>query len=231
MVSIWTGAKKPCGMIVLALTAFAGNALADFLTPSFRGLADTTYQAWDVFTSLEGPNPPDVALSNPNGIPNVRELTGAGFVPSSGNLYVQAGVGDFEATVPDYNLGGGFVTNVVVQVRTQGSTLDLDSVLWNGMAWDESELLFEQPLGGGFGGVVQDWMFAWNLLPGSTAVNVLTFQAADLSLSLDRLSIDTQTVAVPEAGTLLLGSGSFGLVAAALYLQRRRGRDGSTRRS
>lgn len=204
------------------LLAGASSAQAAFVIPAFRGQADTTYQAWDVFTSLAGPNAPDVALVNPNGVPNVREFTGAGFIPASGNLYVQAEIGDFEVTVPDYNLGGGFATNVVVQFRTQGSPLDLDSILWNGVAWDDSELLLEVPLGG-FGGFLQEWKFEWDNVPGSPAENVLTFLASDVSLSLDVLSVDTQTVvAVPEAGTLLFTATSAALVAAGLWRRRSR---------
>lgn len=212
------------GLVVLAtLFALIPAARAAFVVPAFRGGANTTFQEWEVFDSLAGPNGPEAGtLANPNGLPNLRELTGAGFVPGSGNIYVDSEIGDFEATVPDYGLGAGHATNVVAQIRTLGATLDVGTVLWNGIAPASSVKLAEAPLGG-FGGVMQEWKFEWNLLPGNLSLDVLTFKAASANLSLDRVSIDTQAVVVPEAGSLTLGLLAASSVGA-WALRRRSGR-------
>lgn len=202
-----------------ALFATAAAAQADFLVPAFRGGPDTTFQQWEVFNSLEGPNPPDVANVNPNGTANVVETTGQGFVTSGGNIYSPTAVTDFIATIPDFGYGAGYATNVVVQIRAQGSDLDVSSVLWNGIAPDSTTLLFSQVLGG-FGGTLRDYAFEWSGLPGNLALNTLTFHAAESSMSLDRLAVDTQAVAIPEVNALWLA----GLACcAAAGLARRRG--------
>lgn len=204
---------------VAALLASFAVAQADFITPAFRGGTDTTYQRWEAFLTPTGPNPPDVADVNPNGTADLVELSGQSFVTSGGNIYSFAVATDFDVTVPDYNYGAGYVTDVVVQIRTQGTGIDLSSVLWNGISPDDSELLFEQLLGG-FGGALQDWKFTWDDLPGNIAVNLLSFNAQGSSMSLDRLAIDTQATAVPEASTLML----VGVAACSLAVLRLRGR-------
>ena len=199
---------------VAALLVSAAALQADFLVPAFRGGPDTTYQQWEVFQSPGGPNPPDVANFNPNGTANVVETTGSAFLTSGGNIYSPAVATDFIATIPDYGYGAGYITDVVVQIRIQGTDLDVSSVLWNGVAPDSTTLLFSQVLGG-FGGTLRDYAFEWNGLPGNLALNALTFQAAGSSMSLDRLAVDTQTAAIPEANALLLaGLASGGIVVA-----------------
>lgn len=179
-------------------------------------------QQWDVFVSPGGPNPPDVANVNPNGTADVIETTGGAFVISGGNIYSFSVPIFFEVTVPDYGLGAGFLTDVVVQIRVQGTDLDTSSLLWNGIAPDDTELLFTQALGG-MGGSLNDWKFAWSGLSGNVAENLLTFNALGSSMSLDRLAVDTKAVAVPEANTwLLLGLFGIGLSFAARCRRRLR---------
>jgi hypothetical protein len=106
-----------------------------------------------------------------------------------------------------------------VQIRTQGTDLDVSSVLWNGVAPDSTTLLFSQVLGG-FGGTLRDYAFEWTGLPGNLALNTLTFRAAESSMSLDRLAVDTQTAAIPEANALLLA----GLAVGGVFVARIRAR-------
>lgn len=195
----------------MAVAMLSVATQAAFITPTFRGEANTTYQAWNEFVTPEGPNAPDVALSNPNGTPDAVDLSGASFVTSGGNIYVQGGLLQLKATIPDYALGNAAKTNVVVQVRTLGSIIDTDTVLWNGVAFDHATLLVDTPLVGGFGGVIQEWAFEWDNLPGNFSLNTLLITGADLSVSLDRLSVDTQAVPVPEVSSL-------GLLAACSVL-------------
>lgn len=179
------------------------SAQAAFVVPGFRGEANTTYQEWNVFSSTGGPNAPDVANSNVNGTANVVELSGGAFVTSGGNIYSPTFVTSFSVTVPDFNLGSGYVTNAVIQIRTQGTNVDTASVLFNGAAAQSATLLYSEVLGG-FGGNLEDWEFVFSNVPGNLSLDTITFHASGSSMSLDRLSVDTQAVAVPEASSLVM---------------------------
>lgn len=206
----------------LAVCASSQSVFADFVTPAFRGSANSTYQQWNVFTATTGPNDPDVALSNPNGTPDVVETTGSAFVTGGGNIYSFAAATSFDVTVPDFDLGAGYLTSVVVQIRTQGTPLDTSSILWNGLAPTDSELMHEEVLGG-FGGALQDWKFEWTDLAGNTASNLLNFSASGSSMSLDWLAVDTVAVeAVPEAGSLAMMFAAGLTTVGYLRLRRRR---------
>ncbi|MFO0948975.1 MAG: hypothetical protein U1D30_24200 [Planctomycetota bacterium] len=213
----WLRMAAICGLMMIG---FSSMVRADFVVPSFRGEALTTYQQWDVFSSTTGPNAPDVANDNAAGTANVVETTGLAFVTGGGNIYSFAGATAFEVTVPDFGLGAGYLTNVVVQIRTQGTDVDTASLFFDGIVPTSTELLFEQALGG-FGGVLRDWKFEWTGIFGSIDLHQLDFAASGSSMSLDRLAIDTQVVAVPEAGSLALGSCGVLLVAGLRRLRRR----------
>jgi hypothetical protein len=188
------------------------DAKAAFLPPSFRGQAQTTYQEWNVFSTPEGPNVPDVANNNPNGTADVRDVALVSFVTGSGNIYALGGVLEIEAQIPAFDLGSAKRTNVVVQILSLGAVLDVDSVTWNGLEADSSSLLSDGPLGGQFGGRRQEWSLSWDLVPGNTSADVLYFKAASESMSLDRLSIDTQAVVVPETGSVMMVSLAVAMV-------------------
>lgn len=167
---------------------------AEFTIPDFRGAPQTTYQAWNVFTSATLPNLPDVANQNPNGSATLQELTGGSFLTSGGNIYSFAVATSFELLIPDYNLGPDATTKVVLQLRTQGATVDLASILFNGQPASSAELLYEEPLGG-FGGILRDWKFEWDAVPGNVAMNTIRFSAEGSSMSLDRVALDTLAMA------------------------------------
>ncbi|HAC91780.1 MAG TPA: hypothetical protein DCF63_14305 [Planctomycetaceae bacterium] len=187
----------------LACSVLSLNLNAAFVVPEFRGLAETTYQEWNVFTSANGLNLPDVANVNPNGTASVQELTGGAFLTSGGNIYSFAVATSFDVLVPDYGLGTQATTRVVLQLRTQGSTVDLASVTFNGQPFDSAELLYEEPLGG-FGGTLRDWRFEWSAVSGNVGMNTIQFDAEDSSMSLDRVSVDTQALAVAMPAPVLV---------------------------
>lgn len=189
--------------VVLGIAFDLVSAQAAFVVPGFRGGANTTYQEWNVFSSTGGPNAPDVANSNVNGAANVVELSGGAFVTSGGNIYSPTFVTSFSVTVPDFNLGSGYITNAVIQIRTQGTNVDTASVLFNGAAAQSATLLHSEVLGG-FGGNLEDWEFVFSNVPSNLSLDTITFHASGSSMSLDRLSVDTQAVAVPEASSLVM---------------------------
>lgn len=203
-----------------AFCAAASSSLAAFIVPDFRGSPNSTHQEWNNFTSaLNGPNLPDVANNNPNGTAQLIQTVPGAFVTSGGNIYSPGSPLSFTITTPDFNLGAGYLSTAVLQIRTLGTLPNLNSATFNGLAADSAELLFEQPLGG-FGGFLRDWRFQWNNVPGNVASNVFAFASAESSMSLDRASIDTIARPVPEPGSIVLLS-LVGL--PALGFMRRRG--------
>jgi hypothetical protein len=81
--------------------------------------------------------------------------------------------------------------------------VDLESITFNGQAADSAELLYEEPLGG-FGGILRDWMFEWSAVSGNVGINTIHFKAAGSSMGLDRVSVDTQALAVAMPAPLLV---------------------------
>ncbi|MBX9654394.1 hypothetical protein K2Y11_12335 [bacterium] len=203
---------------VFGLAFSLTSVQAAFVVPGFRGEANTTYQEWNIFSSTAGPNAPDVANSNVNGTANVVELSGGAFVTSGGNIYSPTFVTSFSVTVPDFNLGSGYITNAVIQIRTQGTNVDNSSVLFNGVSAVSATLLHSEVLGG-FGGNLEDWEYVFSNVPSNLSLDTITFHAAGSSMSLDRLSVDTQAVAVPEVSSFLM----IGVAAATVFgIARRR---------
>jgi len=207
------------GAAALVVSLSANSVFGAFITPTFRGDANTTYQEWNIFSSATGANAPDVASSNLNGTASATETTGTAFVTSGGNIYSFAAATAFNVVIPDFDLGSGYITNAVVQIRTQGTELDTASILFNGVAASSATLLYTEALGG-FGGALEDWEFVFTNVAGNIASDLITFQASGSSMSLDKISVDTQAVAVPEAGTLLLSGMS--VLGIWFYVRRRR---------
>ncbi len=182
--------RVPAVFAAFLLFGISTSALGEFVVPTFRGQALATYQEWNIFTSATGANFPDVADNNPNGSASLVETTGAAFITSGGNFYSFAGLTEFMASVPEFDLGPEAMTSAVVQIRTLGTLLDTASVTFNGVPADSVEILYEEPLGG-FGGVLRDWKFTWSEVGGNAQTNIVHFRSVESSMSLDRLAIDT----------------------------------------
>ncbi len=112
-----------------------------------RGDAGSTYQEWrgtanggspslagggENFTTLYGLNQPDDNYINPNGIATAQYLDGTrnstgrtyGFLISgSQNIYSFFASADWELFVPDYNLGSGATTTVILQLDVSGNEI------------------------------------------------------------------------------------------------------------
>ncbi|QDU57642.1 hypothetical protein [Aeoliella mucimassa] len=167
-----------------------------------RSDANSSYAAWDMFTSAEGgDNLPDVGQHNAAEA-NVVETSdpAVAFLTSSGNIYSFSAATDFDVTMPAIDLGAGASTSVVLQVVTQGSELDYSSVRLSyddgdqGITPDSTAELGRIELGG-FGGELVTTLFAWDLDGVSTSSFLLEFNASAESMSLDEVILDTLAMA------------------------------------
>jgi hypothetical protein len=203
---------------VVALLAAPVPALANFVVPDginynwTRGSTpNSAFAQWEVFTSTAGPNSPDVGSFTggtfAGGAPawNTFDRNPFSFVTGGGNIYSFGGVVAPQVDIPNFGLGAGYVTTVLLQVRTQGTEVDPASVLIGGVAPVQTTELFRQTLGG-FGGSLVDTLYRFEI-PGNAAGYTLQFQASGSSMSLDRVAVDTFTVVPAPGAAVLLGVG------------------------
>jgi hypothetical protein len=227
---------------LFVVSATTGVAQAAFISPTgwTRPTDDTsavntltTYQEWETFSSVSGPNAPTnipETVEGPDHNPNSGTQTvfdsaapGSGaFITGGGNIYSFGGAIDPAIIIPVYGLAG-LKTQVLLQIRSQGSELSDDRVNVDigsgpvdietlpGYSYTE---LFRQALGG-FGGSLVDhaWTFDLPGIPSSFRVDV---DNTTSSISLDRVSVDTLSTVPEPAG---LGAVALG---ALMALRRRR---------
>lgn len=184
-------APLACTAAILA----GGSSAQGFVTPEgfgwSRGAADSSYYEWDDFASATQANAPDVGAF-PGGGASVTETTGLAFVTSTGNIYSFTTLLEFEVVAPAQALAGG-TTTVLLQTRTQGREVDHDTLLCNGFVAAEYVELYRLNLGPQdvFGGDLVDGL--WRFEVPATGTVTITFSATDLSMSLDRVAVDTLT--------------------------------------
>ncbi|MDM4014573.1 PEP-CTERM sorting domain-containing protein [Roseiconus lacunae] len=206
-----------------AMSAWSVSAVAAPLTaasssdPRFGwdfGEAGSINAEWDSFTTPVGApgNLPDVAHFGSGANSVLTGNTPGAFIVSSGNIYSFSGTPDFTATIDTSDLAGDY-TRVVAQIVTQGTAMDLSSVLLDGIA----------PTIAGFGGSAAGYMAIWDLATsgGPATSYSLDFNATGPHLSLDQLQVDafSQSVAfatpaaVPEPAAMasLAALGVFGV--------------------
>lgn len=193
-----------------------GTSAQGFVTPDgfgwSRGSAGTSYFSWDDFASATLANAPDAGafpVPLPGGwvSPTVQETSGTAFVTSTGNIYSFTTVLSFEAVVPAEPVSGG-TTTVLLQTRTMGREVDHATLLCNGVAPVEHVELYRLNLGPQdvFGGDLVDafWRFE---VPATGAVTI-AFDATDVSMSLDRLEVDTYSEVGAACAADVNGDGS-----------------------
>lgn len=216
------------------------------LAPWTRGSANTTYQGWDRFTSKSLPNNPNNASllnevdANPNNLYGTATLTQlvtpvAPIIPpgilltSGGNIYSPVYATQFSLAVPNANLGAGYQTNFLIQVRASTGLFDLSSFQVNGLPLSgllnfSQQLLNTATYDSGQGGDASaiDYKFEFSL-PGNSALDTITFGSDGPGLSFDKLSVDTSISAVPEPSSLAM-VGLFA-VSGLMAIRRHRNRN------
>jgi hypothetical protein len=166
------------------------------------------------------PDPPrvDAAAVNPAGTAAVFETTGAALVTGGGNIYSPFAQVAMRAEVPNYALGDGYVTHVLLQIRTQGTELDLGSLAVNGapattLANYSHQAVYTASLGAA--GSLVDHKFEFTLA-GNGALDAITWTTLETSSSQDKVSIDTLAAPVPEPASALLLVAGAGLVCTVV---------------
>jgi len=241
--------------LTLALISLAGLTMTaraqffSFLDVDFTNATYTASAQWDDFDSPGGPNNPDVEfnvveMGGPTSITdfNAYDTNAPGngaFITSTGNIYTE--VGNTAPTIMS-DLSTFKATNLVFQIETLGSTLDLDSVRLNydgeSMAPHFTELVTSVVLGGVFGGIGQLYAFQWDLSDTGDSTDfslldapefTITAEALTTSMSISALRIDFagadsllaadfEQFVVPEPTTSALVISGFALLA---YRRRR----------
>lgn len=201
----WLGATACSTLICLA----ALPTQADFLTPTWRGQANTEHAAWLNFTqAFNSPNLPDIAVDLPTANATLTCSTSTAFITGSSNIYsFQSPLSiqiDDSANYP--------VQSVVLQVATMGAPLDSDSLRMIALDAEgepylafpiRSQKLNSTDLGSGetFGGADETWIFQWDFsaAPFEGTWSIL-FSSASSSMSLVAAAIDTANFFEPWDG-------------------------------
>jgi hypothetical protein len=165
---------------------------------------DSATAEWNVFNSYPLDTSPEVVAFGP-GTQSVRELTGGAFLTSGGNIYSFAVATDFVASLGGYSADPLKSRDVALRIATVGTGVDATSVRLGGVAPTVSNLVFDQPFTGSFGGNEQEWLFLWTGVGDSTAYS-FDFGALASSMSLDQVALYSSpatVVPLPAAGWLL----------------------------
>ncbi|MDX1962648.1 MAG: hypothetical protein SFX18_05810 [Pirellulales bacterium] len=194
--------------------------------------ANTTYQGWDRFTSATATNSPNAGASpnevdgdplNPNGTAALTQSVTMGvFLTGGFNIYSPSVQSDYTLTVPNYNLGTGYLTSFLVQMRAATGEINLNSILINGTPISSlpnysTQLINSTTYSSGFGDTAAlDYKLEFTL-PGNNATDTIRFSSVVAGgLSFDKLSVDTIANPIPEPGVyglvvLAMGAGVYGL--------------------
>lgn len=209
--------------LLIAATA-CSMAQADFFAPTVWARPTTTgtnatFQGWETFSSTTGPNAPQPVPGpafggagtwspmNPGGVANAFDSNAPGngaFITSGGNIYSPTGLVAPRAFIPNnIDLTAGTNNNgwttLIVQLRTQGSFLDLESGRINGTVAPVSAVItYNQAAGGGFGGTIRDYWLQFQL-PGNADSYQFDILPLGTSVSFDRFAVDT--IWNPTAGS------------------------------
>lgn len=208
--------------LAAALAASAQAGFTNPLIPSWAGGPNTQYAGWESFTQASGgPNLPDQAGSAPFSLMNYAP---GAFITSAGNMY-GSGAPLFISMMGGTLGNSASPINVVLNVSTAGSTLNMSSVrLWlfdgsGNVAFlppTTSEIRFDAPSPPQ--GSAQNVAFTWAV--GSTSFAAsgwrIEFSASAANMSLDAVRVDLQYVPAPGALALL------GIAAASGGARRRR---------
>jgi hypothetical protein len=207
------------------------------LAPWTRGSANTTYQGWDRMfaTPLVGtpiapnssalPNEVDADSLNPYGTATLTTTLPGAFSTGGGNIYSPTSATAFSLAIPNANLGAGYQTNFLIQVRAATGQFDFGSFQINGtpistLANYSVQLLDRFIYGSGFGDTAAlDYKLEFTL-EGNSALDTITFGSAGPGLSLDKIYVDTNVSAVPEPSSFIF-AGLSAAMGTVLYRRRK----------
>lgn len=212
------------------LLAFAGALTsslplsAQFITPVWEGSPNSEQAAWDIFTSASvTPNSPDVTADSPTNDATITCSTSSAFLTSGSNIYSFSSALSFQlddsADFP--------VANVLLQIFSQGSELDLTTLRLipadatgpeDILPPTQAFLINQGALTGENGGLGSSYAIQWDTSAAPlTGTYSILFQSEESSMSLDKASLhtsDTYTaVSIPvlavEAPTIQLSGGNI----------------------
>lgn len=231
-------ARLGWGIAAAALMATSMMVQADaldangFLTPSFRGSANSEFGYWNGFTNAyNGVNTPDAGSTSSNaGLVQTTPPAdsgdyagyGAFLIGSPGDIYSFATTNNFllSDSTP-FTLG-----TVLLQTDTSGNELDYSSILLSysdGVNTFQLAPILDQELSrssSDMGGYTVSTLFQWDLTGLGITDYSIAFNASDVSLGLHAISLDTAdhyvAIPAPEPSTFAMagmGVALFGLVA------------------
>jgi len=216
------------GLLILLTLAggLASAATNAFVTPTFRGSANSAAGYWEVFTVAAGApgNLPDGPGSTTSAV--FTQHSPNGFLTGSGNIYNFADASAFTLTdTTSFTLG-----TVILQTRTVGSELDYHSVQLNytdGSGSHSVSPLFRLELDRSLSnGANVSSLWQWDLSGLGVSSYSIAFAAAESSMSFDSLTLDTwnQFSVVPEPSVAALGGIAGMLLLARARISRRLGK-------
>lgn len=197
-----------------AAPAFAAFVVPDGINyPWTRGVtANSASAQWDAFASVAGPNTPTASFVGgvlPGGAPawNVANIGGGGMIFAGTTIYSLGTAMDVHVTAPNFDLGGGYTTTVLLQVRTQGHEITPGSVNLGGVLPTETIELSRGPSVSGFPLFKVETLYRFELAGNAASYDMQFLTAAGTHVLLDRVSVDTFARVPAPGACALLGLG------------------------